>query len=228
MPKPSAETYCIFGSSPSVFKSISPLMVRVSSLRLNTLTVNAFSAGQNVQVDFLVDAVEIAAFVEAVAGAIPLHRLLLGRDDLRIGVLAADAQVPAGRGIPPQHQAMGVVARKVHVRVDRHVAAHVAVVQGQSAALLDVVQRAPHQLEAPIVVVAARQAVLVIDRRQPPRVAAAEHVVHFDQHFGILGVNSLGKIEVRADVVFLASTARDGRGSGLSQPPFYQLPSNIK
>ena len=93
---------------------------------------------------------------------------------------------------------------EVHVRVDRHVAAHVAVVQGQSAALLDVVHRVPHQLEAPVVVVAARQSVLVVDRRQPPRVAAAEHVVHFDQHVGILGVDSLGQIEIRADVVLLA------------------------
>ena len=90
------------------------------------------------------------------------------------------------------------------MRVDRHVAAHVAVVEGQSAALLDVVHRAPHQLEAPIVVVTAGQAVLVVDRREPPRVAAADHVVHFDQHLGILGVDSPGQIEIRADVVFLA------------------------
>ena len=67
----------------------------------------------------------------------------------------------------------------------------------------DVVHRVPHQLEAPIVVVTARQSVLVVDGRVAGIASADQHVVHLDEHVGILGVDPPGEFDVRPHVIFL-------------------------
>jgi hypothetical protein len=59
-----------------------------------------------------------------------------------------------------------------------------------------------------ILVPASGQAVGVIERRVADRTAAGDHVVHLDEHVGVLGVDAGGEVDVGPDVIFERVTDR--------------------
>jgi len=78
-------------------------------------------------------AVKLALRIEAFKFLVSSHSDFLGFPDGGVGIFAADSQVTAGAGIPPEDQGVRVVRIQADMKIDRDAIGQVVVVQADGS-----------------------------------------------------------------------------------------------
>ena len=161
-------------------------------------------------VDHLIESVKCSRLEEGFEAPVCRHSFLLGLLHSRVRVRSSNPKMAAGRGIPPEHQTLGVVFSQVDMKVERQGIGQVVIVQGDAVTAHQVRHRIPHQLERPnrvksggvIGLLSPAAPPLAVVCRNVTQAGAAHHlIVHFDEHIRILGVDLASQPVGRFDVL---------------------------
>ncbi|OPZ99498.1 MAG: hypothetical protein BWY71_00969 [Planctomycetes bacterium ADurb.Bin412] len=158
--------------------------------------------------DRFIQAVKFTLGKERFQPQIGLHRVLVSLPGFGVFMLAAESQVPAGTGIPPESQGLIVVRPQIDMQIDRNMIGQIDIIQGAPPAVQHVLFGIDHLFITPQDIEGTRLAVQKIGRAIPGNTRPDDGVMQFDLDLRILFVHQLAQTQRGIQVILTSRRQR--------------------